>query len=240
MTKPNNPFAWATTPGSTVEPSPSEKASGFGYGDKVPAPWINWLWNGAHQWFQYLSNLHAENEFLNKAYAWTAAHAFDGDITLTGPANEIAYTTPRDTNRYLHPAAATSDGATWVYAMGVWTSVTPGLLLTFVLPLPDESIFHSANICVKNGGTVDLVATFKVYEATPADNQPYNLLPTQLGDTSTPTIEPGGTATLGIIDMSVPVDATHKVYFMTLSVTQPDAAVFWGHVQYGATRATAG
>jgi hypothetical protein len=168
---------------------------------------------------------------------WTNEHRFDSQVRV---ASDLLYTTPRDTNRYLHPAAATPDGVTWVYAMGVWTSLTGSLLLTFVLPLPDESIFYSANVCVRNAGTVDLAATLKVYEATAAPQAPFNLVPTQIGGTSTLTIEPGGTATPGIIDMSVEVDATHKVYFMTLSVTQPGATVFWGHVQYGATRATGG
>jgi hypothetical protein len=98
MTKPSNLFTWATTPGSTAEPSPGEKASGFGYGDKVPAPWINWLWNGAHQWFQFLNNLHTEEEFLNKDYSWGGEHSFAGTLTT---AQEILYAAPRECSLML-------------------------------------------------------------------------------------------------------------------------------------------
>lgn len=84
MAKPNNLFAWATAPGSTLEPGTGEKAAGLAAGDKIPARWINWLSNGAHQWFQYLSNLHGEAEFLNKDYPWTGQHAHSGGITVNG------------------------------------------------------------------------------------------------------------------------------------------------------------
>jgi hypothetical protein len=76
MAKPSNLFRFATNGGVTVAPSSARQDTGWALAERVPARVLNWLHNGQYQWNQYLNNLHGEAEFLNKAYAWTAAHTF--------------------------------------------------------------------------------------------------------------------------------------------------------------------
>lgn len=82
--KPSDLYEFATAPGATLAPSADDKASGFANGQQPPARWHNWLFNGAHRWFVYLSRLHEEVQFLNKPYAWTGDHTFAEDVTVAG------------------------------------------------------------------------------------------------------------------------------------------------------------
>jgi hypothetical protein len=93
MSKPDDTFQWATAPGATLEPASDEQAAGFATGQRPPARWHNWLFNGAHQWFGYLSNLHGEAEFLNKAYSWTGMHRFSSGYVANnwGVQGEVLY-----------------------------------------------------------------------------------------------------------------------------------------------------
>jgi hypothetical protein len=55
-TKPSTLPTWATTGGTTVEPSAGEKAAGFAVATKPPARWMNWLLNIIYQWCSYLND----------------------------------------------------------------------------------------------------------------------------------------------------------------------------------------
>lgn len=52
--KPGTLPQWATTGGTTVEPSGGQKAAGFAVGTKPPARWVNWLFNNLYTWIQYI------------------------------------------------------------------------------------------------------------------------------------------------------------------------------------------
>jgi len=96
MAKPTSLFKWATAPGSTLEPAEELQDGGFANGERPPARWHNWLFNGAHQWFKYLANLHGEPEFLDKKYEWTGAHGFGNSVgafanVVFGPGSEPLY-----------------------------------------------------------------------------------------------------------------------------------------------------
>ena len=91
MAKPTTTYPWATGASATLEPDAGSKVSGFVANDKPPARWHNWLFNGAYRWQQYLSNLHNESEFLNKAYVWAGAHGFSSTLRMRGSSNEIEY-----------------------------------------------------------------------------------------------------------------------------------------------------
>jgi hypothetical protein len=95
MTKPSDDYSFATDGGATSDPGPTRRATGFVAGKKVPAKWINWALNGASKWSAYLGNLHAEPDFLNKSYTWTAAHAFAagiaGALSITGSVQAQSY-----------------------------------------------------------------------------------------------------------------------------------------------------
>ena len=53
-TKPTTLPTWATTGGTTVEPSAGQKAAGFAVSTRPPARWVNWLLNNLYTWMQYL------------------------------------------------------------------------------------------------------------------------------------------------------------------------------------------
>jgi hypothetical protein len=98
MAKPTEIPSWATDAGATNDPGASRKATGFVTGKKAPAKWFNWLHNRSGQWFSYLSNLHSEPEFLDKPYAWTGEHAFNGgvdSIAITHASNTYDYSPAR-------------------------------------------------------------------------------------------------------------------------------------------------
>lgn len=100
MAQPSTTYPFATADGSTIEPSDSAKLSGFAANDKPPARWHNWLFNGAHQWFEYVKNLPTESDFVDKAFNWTGAHRFlgglrsDTDIAMIGEALYVDGTAP--------------------------------------------------------------------------------------------------------------------------------------------------
>ena len=150
MAKPTELGEWATNPGQTLEPSAPQKAAGFIEGDKPPARWINWLWNVAHQWHAYTSNLHGEAEFLNKAYAWTGLHRFaQGFIANSwGVQGEVLYcdadgtVTPKERTIRIPNAAfipTVEPGASapgWQFSNSYyWTSNAP---VAFPAPLVAE------------------------------------------------------------------------------------------------------
>lgn len=91
MAKPTDTYDWATSVGTTEEPPTDMKAAGFVQGQRPPAKWHNWLWNGASKWHAYTQNLHNEPEFLNRAYAWTGVHLFAAAVQLFGAQNELEY-----------------------------------------------------------------------------------------------------------------------------------------------------
>jgi len=53
-TKPTTLPEWATTGGTTVEPSAGQKAAGFAVGTRPPARWVNWLLNTLYLWAEYV------------------------------------------------------------------------------------------------------------------------------------------------------------------------------------------
>jgi hypothetical protein len=55
-TKPTSLPTWATTAGTTVEPSAGQKAAGWTAGTRPPARWMNWLLNVLYQWCAYLND----------------------------------------------------------------------------------------------------------------------------------------------------------------------------------------
>ena len=56
MSKPSTLPTWATTGGTTIEPSSGQKAAGFAVSTRPPARWMNWILNWLCQWATYLSN----------------------------------------------------------------------------------------------------------------------------------------------------------------------------------------
>lgn len=82
MAKPASVPTWATDVGAIADPGPARTATGFVTGKKAPAKWFNWLFNKQSAWLSYLNNLHAEPEFLNKAYAWTGEHSWAGAVAF--------------------------------------------------------------------------------------------------------------------------------------------------------------
>lgn len=82
MAKPTDLYPWATDPGATVDPGPAREATGFRSGKKPPAKWFNFLFNGAHQWFQYLSNLPNEAAFLGEVFHWTGGQTHAAPVTF--------------------------------------------------------------------------------------------------------------------------------------------------------------
>lgn len=55
-TKPSKLPEWATTGGTTLEPSAGEKAAGWAVGTRAPARWMNWILNNIYTWVQYVSD----------------------------------------------------------------------------------------------------------------------------------------------------------------------------------------
>ena len=55
-TKPTTLPTWATTAGTTVEPSAGQKAAGFAVATRPPARWVNWLLNCIYGWCSYLKD----------------------------------------------------------------------------------------------------------------------------------------------------------------------------------------
>lgn len=53
--KPTDLPEWATTGGTTLEPSAGEKAAGWTASTRPPARWMNWLLNLIYKWVQYLN-----------------------------------------------------------------------------------------------------------------------------------------------------------------------------------------
>jgi hypothetical protein len=104
MAKPTSTYPFATAPDATLEPDDGAKLGGFNANDKPPARWHNWLFNGAHKWHEYLKNLHAESEFLDKDYSWTGMARFaKGYIANNwGVLDEVLYV---DDNGALTPKA---------------------------------------------------------------------------------------------------------------------------------------
>ncbi len=88
MAKPSSITTWATDPGTTADPGPARRATGFVAGKKLPAKWLNWLLSQNGAWLTYLRDLHEEPEFLNKLYKWTGTHRFGGGLGING---EIVY-----------------------------------------------------------------------------------------------------------------------------------------------------
>ena len=77
-TKPTNLFRWASGGGAVItEPTSGKKDTGFGTTAEILAgELLNWLFNGAYQWFAYLDDLAAQ------AFTWTAAHAFNAGLSV--------------------------------------------------------------------------------------------------------------------------------------------------------------
>lgn len=53
--KPSTLPTWATTGGTTLEPSSGQKAAGFAVGTKPPARWMNWLLKNLADWIGYVN-----------------------------------------------------------------------------------------------------------------------------------------------------------------------------------------
>lgn len=85
-TKPTTLPTWATTGGTTVEPTAGQKAAGFAVGTRPPARWVNWLFKTIYDWLVYLQG-------MELAYTAPAAEAmaetFTSVQTLTIPANTL-------------------------------------------------------------------------------------------------------------------------------------------------------
>jgi hypothetical protein len=120
MAKPSETYPWATDVGATSDPGPTHKATGYLAGTRLPAKWLNYTLNGVHKWFEYVGNLHAETDFLNKVYAWTGAHSFTGgvdvnsDIRLIGD-REITYQSAQTRGRVvpLHAPQNANNMSDW-------------------------------------------------------------------------------------------------------------------------------
>lgn len=70
--KPSVNVTWGTGSAVIVEPSSGEKAAGVTVGDKFPAQWFNFLFNGIWQWIVWLA------AFESTAHQWTAEQDFNG------------------------------------------------------------------------------------------------------------------------------------------------------------------
>lgn len=78
MSKPTVNVTWSTGSGVIVEPSSGEKAAGMDTGNKFPAQWFNFLFNGIWQWVVWLAG------FEDTAHSWTALQSFGAGIALGG------------------------------------------------------------------------------------------------------------------------------------------------------------
>lgn len=72
MAKPSVSVTWGTGSAVIVEPSSGEKAAGMDVGNKFPAQWFNFLFNGIWQWIVWLA------AFESTVHAWSAEQDFNG------------------------------------------------------------------------------------------------------------------------------------------------------------------
>lgn len=70
--KPSVNVTWGTGSAVIVEPSSGEKAAGVTVGDKFPAQWFNFLFNGIWQWIVWLA------AYESTIHQWTAEQDFNG------------------------------------------------------------------------------------------------------------------------------------------------------------------
>lgn len=78
MSKPTVNVTWSTGSGVIVEPSSGEKAAGMDVGEKFPAQWFNFLFNGIWQWVVWLAG------YEDTAHTWTALQSFGAGVAAGG------------------------------------------------------------------------------------------------------------------------------------------------------------
>lgn len=136
-TKPTNLFRWASAGGAVItEPTSGKKDTGFGTTAEVLAgELLNWLHNGAYQWFLYL------DAFLTDAHTWAGAQTFSGAVNLNGTNTLSTATT------LAHP--------TITYPTINANYVTSSLLLKPSYWKDAYGVVHLAGGCTTGVGAVD-------------------------------------------------------------------------------------
>jgi hypothetical protein len=149
MAKPSTTYPFATDVGATADPGSTRQATGFVAGKKAPSKWFNWLHKGAHDWFEYLDNLHNETEFLNKAYAWTGAHTFDEDVNFAVP-RTYAKWIPLEDGQWSESDISvgfTSDGDATLMPRWTWAAASPDTaFVSFPVDLPTGATITGAKV----------------------------------------------------------------------------------------------
>lgn len=193
--------AWATDTNFTagddsgsptkVSASAGVKAQGWRPGDALGfvGAWFNFWMNQLYLWATYLDDLHNSSDFLNKTYAWTGDHSWDGTLSMTSGnlsgsgsiditgtvegaafsldhgSNEYAYKSARGTNKLqrLTQIPVGSGAAVPFYgdtANGYLKNDASGTVL-FPLDLPGGQVFNgfAAGLLAPSG-----TLTLKVYK----------------------------------------------------------------------------
>jgi hypothetical protein len=241
MAKPSDTMQWATDVGATNDPGVTRRATGFVAGKKAPAKWFNYLHNAAGKWFAYLNNLHAEADFLNQAYTWSAKHTFSaatdvaGALTLTGPSNDLAYATPRSRTALLNLTGGAHYTGTWNFGTSKWQGSTNSSTLAFSLSLPGGATITRVRAGVQQGATPASGCSIALLEITPNKGAvpAASTRDTLGGDAATAA----GFARLEITPSPIPstnnILRWHELVFQTSNVatTTPDE-LHWLEIQF--------
>lgn len=147
MAKPTNLYKWSTADGTTLEPDEAQKAAGFANGEKPPARWHNWLFNGFYRWILYLANLHNEVEFLNKVYHWSEGHIFHSGLHM-GETQEMGYEDIRS-RTVMVPPVGQGDLAVLDQPYRIYLPVPGGATLTRVRMLVQQSAASSQGVTLQ-------------------------------------------------------------------------------------------
>jgi hypothetical protein len=163
MAKPSTIAAWATDSGATSDPGPTRRATGFVPGMKLPAKWLNWLFNQNGAWFTYLRDLHTEPEFLNKVYAWTGAHRFASSLgafqnVVFGPGSEPLYGNASGT---LTPRSRTVLLPNSAFLLGSTHSIIEPSSWVYISRDPANPLTNTPGF-FHTGGQGPLIAEFQV------------------------------------------------------------------------------
>jgi hypothetical protein len=207
------------------------------------------------RWIQFLANLDTETEFLNKAYAWSGAHTFNGLVYATirfFSVGEYGYCTAGGVSTtktrtvlvpLLNQRALTDDGAHWTGHLGGYLGCFTALDVIQIpinpTTVPSGCTLTRVRACVKQAATASIDMKMLVYKSAADTSGPGGTSTlTQLG--SEDSAADSGFDILSSGSFSEAIDRSANTYFVEIWASDavgPDDAfhpdeIHWVELQF--------